>query len=141
MPRRAKGIAAPLSQPGAWVDKSLVNSVLIREGSAQFSYDRATFTYRLAGAATSDAATPTTEVTATHDRSAVLTTARRLLADGKPHTAREITMALHERGMAGLEKSAVNSVWLGRARASSSTTRLRTATVCLEPSALKSYAR
>ncbi|PZS06341.1 MAG: hypothetical protein DLM69_00165 [Candidatus Chloroheliales bacterium] len=111
VPRRAKEIAATLSQSGAWVDKSLVNSVLIREGNGQFAYDRSTFTYRLVGSNDSLAqvavAIPTGE---NHPREAVIATARQLLADGKPRTAREITLALREGGMAGLDKSVVNSV-------------------------------
>lgn len=110
-PRRAKEIAAALSaEGGAWADKSLVNSVLSREGKGQFSYDPANYTYSLVGSAPAPAAPPSSEQAAVHERAAVLAAARRLMADGQPRSAKEITAQLRDKGMAGLEKSQVNSV-------------------------------
>ncbi|PZS06339.1 MAG: hypothetical protein DLM69_00155 [Candidatus Chloroheliales bacterium] len=48
MPRRAKGIAAPLSQPSAWVDESLVKSEFLKEGNGHFAYDCSAFSGWLA---------------------------------------------------------------------------------------------
>ncbi len=95
VPRRAKDIASALSQSGAWVDKSLVNSVLSKEGKEQFSYDRAAFTYRLAvsSEAAADASegsdAPTAQPENAPHREAVLAAARQLLSDGKPRSAKD----------------------------------------------------
>lgn len=116
VPRRAKDIASALSKSGAWVDKSLVNSVLSKEGKEQFSYDRITFSYRLIGSseaaadASEGSAAPTAQSENAPHREAVLVAALRLLSDGKPRSAKEIAAELKARGLAGLDKSLVNSV-------------------------------
>jgi hypothetical protein len=95
------------------VDKSLVNSVLSREGKDQFSYDRATFSYRLVGSSEGAAVatdTPTAPAADSHQRDAILAAAERLLAEGKARTAKEIAAELRARGMADLDKQLVNSV-------------------------------
>lgn len=115
----AKDIAAALLKGGlAGVDKSLVNSVLAKEGRGQFSYDRTSYTYTLADPnAPPLAASPHREQPASDeptgpaaDRTAVLNAARALLADGTPRMAKEIAAALTAQGIAGVDKSLVNSV-------------------------------
>jgi hypothetical protein len=112
----AKEIAAALTKAGiAGVDKSLVNSVLSREGKGRVSYDRASYTYALAAGGEEAASTP---VAASERRSsepppergAVLAAARSLLGDGKRRTARQIASELQQRGLGGVDKSLVNSV-------------------------------
>lgn len=116
VPRRAKDIAVELSKLGAWVDKSLVNSVLSKEGKGQFSYDRATFSYRLIGssedvtAASVGSDAPAAQPENAPQREALLAASQWLLADGKARTAKQIVTELKERGVTGLEKSLVNSV-------------------------------
>lgn len=111
----AKEIAAALTKAGlAGVDKSLVNSVLSREGKGRVSYDRASFTYALGdgeATATRPAASPQrSNSEPPPERGAVLAAARSLLGDGKPRTAREIASELQKRGLGGVDKSLVNSV-------------------------------
>ncbi len=121
-PRMAKEITAELLKRGlTGVDKSLVNSVLAVEGKGQFSYDRTSYAYTLAGADGHPPATPRADGAATASpkpqrepvdpalRQRVLATTRELLADGKPRMGKEIAAELVKRGVQA-DKSLVNSV-------------------------------
>jgi len=121
-PRMAKEIAAELLKRGlAGVDKSLVNSVLAVEGKGQFSYDRTSYAYTLAGADGQPPATPPTDGAATASpkpqrepadpalRQRVLVATRELLTDGKQRMSKEIAAELARRGVQA-DKSLVNSV-------------------------------
>ena len=124
-PRTAKEIAAALGKLGlVGIDKSLVNSVLAREGKGGVVYDHAAYTYTLADptapspdvsdlpplAPRADAAAPDPSAPAA-DRAAVLAAARALLLDGQPRTARQIAAELVKGGITGVDKSLVNSVF------------------------------
>jgi hypothetical protein len=118
-PRTAKEIAAELGKRGlGGVDKSLVNSVLSREGHGEFAYDRTSYTYSLGGEPASDTGSPPARSRAPQaapaessvPRQAVLDLTRAVLRDGQPRTSREIAAELVKRGLAGVDKSLVNSV-------------------------------
>jgi hypothetical protein len=112
----AKEIAAALTKAGlTGVEKSLVNSVLSREGKGRFSCDRTSYTYTLGGngvavAPASSAPRERGNAEPPPERAAVLAAARSLLGDGKPRTAREIASELQKRGLGEVDKSLVNSV-------------------------------
>ncbi|HMA33011.1 MAG TPA: hypothetical protein VKY74_00920 [Chloroflexia bacterium] len=118
-PRKAKQIAAELGARGlAGVEKSLVNSVLSREGAGQFVYDPGTYTYTVAdptappGARAAPPAgrpAPAGDVPAP-SRQAVLGAAHRLLADRQPRTARQIARALTQEGLGAVDKTLINSI-------------------------------
>ena len=122
-PRKAKEIAAALVAGGlAGVDKSLVNSVLAREGRGEFAYDRTAYTYSLGGpgaptaaGATERPAMPAAPTTAAVGgtavpRTVILGSICAVLRDGQPRQSREIVAELAKRGLAGIDKSVVNSV-------------------------------
>ncbi len=109
----ARDIAATLVKGGlVGVDKKLVNSVLTIEGKGRFSYDRTSYTYALASPAAPAAPAPTnhTESQIEVNRDALMAACRKLFADGKPRTAKEIAAELTKQGMAGVDKSLVGSV-------------------------------
>ncbi len=109
----ARDIAAALTKAGlVGVDKKLVNSVLTIEGKGRFSYDRNAYTYALSNPDALAAPAPTTHTDSAPalNRDAVLAACRKLFADGKPRTAKEVAAELTKQGMAGVDKSLVGSV-------------------------------
>lgn len=112
-PMTARDIAAALTKAGlVGVDKKLVNSVLTIEGKGRFSYDRTSYTYALASPDAPAAPAPTnhTESKLEVNRDALMAACRKLFADGKPRTAKEIAAELTRQGMAGVDKALVGSV-------------------------------
>lgn len=113
-PHTARQLLEELTKRGLTTPKQLVNSVLFSEARRYVFYDKEKFTYCLNQAKeVGEAGRYRKEEW--HARSVVMEALFEVLADGQPHTSRQLLEMLSKRGMT-IPKQLINSLLFSEAR-------------------------